>query len=72
MKLGGLRKRFPRLTVWGNVPSSLLQQGTTRQVKEECLRILDESEGTGYFQGCSNAIITGTPPENVETMFSVR
>ena len=72
MTMGELRKRFPRLVVWGNVPSSLLQQGTVRQVKEECHRILEESGGSGYFQGCSNAIITGTPPANVETMFSVR
>ncbi|MFZ4694538.1 MAG: uroporphyrinogen decarboxylase family protein [Verrucomicrobiia bacterium] len=72
MKLGDLRKRFPRLVVWGNVPSSLLQRGTVAQVKEECRRILDESGGTGYFQGCSNAIIIGTPPANVEAMFSVR
>ena len=72
MTMGELRKRFPRLVVWGNVSSSLLQQGTARQVKEESRRILDESGGSGYFQGCSNAIITGTPPENVEAMFSVR
>jgi len=72
MTLGELRRRFPGLVVWGNVSSSLLQQGTAWQVKEESRRILDESGGTGYFQGCSNAIITGTPPENVEAMFSVR
>ncbi|MEI8312796.1 MAG: uroporphyrinogen decarboxylase family protein [Verrucomicrobiota bacterium] len=72
MTMGELRKHFPRLVVWGNVSSSLLQQGTARQVKEESRRILDESGGTGYFQGCSNAIIVGTPPENVEAMFSVR
>jgi hypothetical protein len=72
MKLGELRKRFPRLVVWGNVPSSLLQRGTVRQVEEECRRILDESGGTGYFQGCSNAILIGTPPANVAAMFSIR
>lgn len=72
MTMGELRKRFPRLVVWGNVSSSLLQQGTAQQVKEESQRIVDESGGTGYFHGCSNAIIAGTPPENVEAMFSVR
>ncbi len=72
MTLGKLRKRFPGLVVWGNLSSSLLQNGTASQVKDEARRILGESGGTGYFQGCSNAIISGTPPENVEAMFSVR
>jgi uroporphyrinogen-III decarboxylase len=72
MKLGELRKRFPHLVVWDNVPSSLLQRGTARQVEEECRRILDESGGTGDFHGCSNPTIIGTPPKNIEAMFSVR
>ncbi len=72
MTMGELRRCYPGMIVWGNVSSSLLQQGTARQVKEESRRILEESGGTGYFHGCSNAIISGTPPENVEAMFSVR
>ena len=60
------------LVVWGNVSSAFLQRATAAQVKEECRRILGESGGTGCFQGCSNAILIGTPPANVEVMFSVR
>jgi hypothetical protein len=72
MRLGELREKFPRLVAWGNVSSAFLQRATPAQVREECRRILDESGGTGYFQACSNAILIGTPPANVEAMFSVR
>lgn len=72
MKVGDLRKRFPKLVVWGNVSSAFLQRATPSQVKEECRRIVGESGGTGCFQGCSNAILIGTPAANVEAMFSVR
>lgn len=72
MTVARLRKQFPKLVLWGNVASSFLQHATPPQVKEECRRILDETGGTGYFHGCSNAIVRGTPPANVEAMFSVR
>ncbi len=42
---------------------------TPAQVHDEVRRIIDESGGTGYFHGCSNAILQGTPLENVEAMF---
>ena len=72
MNLGELRHRFPHLVVWGNVSSPFLQRAGVQQVKEECRRIIDESGGTGYFHGCSNAIVRGTPPDNVAAMFSIR
>ena len=72
MTVGQLRKRFPKLTLWGQVSSNFLARATVQQVKDECRRILDESGGTGYFHGCSNAIVKGTPPENVIAMLEVR
>ncbi len=72
MTLAALRQRYPKLVVWGNLASSFLVKHDARQVRDEARRILDESEGRGYFQGCSNAIVHGTPPENVLAMFSVR
>jgi hypothetical protein len=67
-----VRCRFPRLVLWGNMSSSFVQNATAAEVREESRRIVAESGGTGYFQGCSNAIVKGTPPKNVEAMYSVR
>jgi uroporphyrinogen-III decarboxylase len=72
MTLGTIRKKFPKLVVWGNVSSSLLHHGTVEEVRIECERIREESGETAYFQGCSNLIMNGTPPENVEMMYSIR
>lgn len=72
MTVAKLRQRYPGLVIWGNMSSALLQRATPQQVRDESRRILDESGGVGYFHGCSNAIVNGTPPENVEAMFSIR
>ncbi|MBI4023497.1 MAG: hypothetical protein HY360_00855 [Verrucomicrobia bacterium] len=72
MKAADLRRRFPKLVLWGNISSSLLTRATVGEVKEESRRIIDESAGSRYFHGCSNAIVTGTPPRNVEAMFAAR
>ena len=72
MTVAAVRARFPRLVIWGNVSSSLLARGTSVQVREQAQAALAESGGRGYFQGCSNAIIQGTPVENVRAMFGVR
>ena len=72
MTVAAVRARFPRLVIWGNVSSSLLARGTPAQVRDQAQAALAESGGHGYFQGCSNAIIQGTPVENVRALFSVR
>ena len=72
MTLGALRRRYPALVVWGNVSSRFLAGATPAQVRDDAKRIIDESAGTGYFHGCSNAIIHGTPPASVEAMFNIR
>lgn len=70
MTVGSLRQQFPRLVVWGNVASNHLVEQSADQVRTEARACLDESGGTAYFHGPSNAILKGTPPANVEAMFS--
>ena len=72
MTVRALREQFPRLVIWGNISSSLLMQGSAQAVRQQAADILTEAERTGCFQGCSNAIVHGTPPENVVAMFAVR
>lgn len=72
MTVAEVRARFPQLVIWGNVSSSLLMHGTAHEVREQARAALTESGGQGYFQGCSNAIVQGTPVANVRAMFSVR
>jgi hypothetical protein len=72
MTLGKLRARFPRLVVWGNMSVSQLARQPLAWVKDEARRLVEESGGTAYFQGASNAIIKGTPIKNVEALFAAR
>ncbi|MCX6945262.1 MAG: hypothetical protein NT173_11000 [Opitutales bacterium] len=72
MTVAAVRARFPRLVIWSNVSSSLLMYGTAAEVRDQAQASLDEAEGRGYFQGCSNAIVHGTPVENVQAMMAVR
>jgi hypothetical protein len=46
--------------------------GTVKEVRAQAKAALSESGRRGYFQGCSNAIVQGTPAENVRAMFEVR
>ncbi len=72
MTVDAVRARFPRLVIWGNVSSSLLMHGTAEEVRAQAQATLTEAGGRGYFQGCSNAIVQGTPVENVRALFAVR
>jgi hypothetical protein len=71
MTAGELRRRYPKLVLWGNFSSSLLARATWQQVRDEARRIVEESGAGGYYHGCSNAILPGTPARNVEALFSV-
>ena len=71
MTMGAIRERFADLVIWGNVSSATMFHGTPQQVIDECKQIQDESGGHGYFHGCSNALVKGTPIANVEALFSV-
>jgi hypothetical protein len=72
MTVAAVRAKFPKMVIWGNVSSSLLMDASVPEVREQARAALAESGGTGYFQGCSNAIVHGTPVENVLAMLEVR
>ncbi len=66
-----VRAAFPELVIFGSVPcGGVLLRGTPRQVAETaeyCLR----AAGPRVVLGSSNAILHGTPPENVHALFEV-
>ena len=72
MTVAAVRARFPRLVIWGNVSSSLLMSGSAEEVAAQARTAVSEAEQRGYFQGCSNAIVQGTPVENVWAMMAER
>lgn len=72
MTVAAVRAKFPQLVIWGNVSSSLLARGTPAQVRAQAAAALAESGRRGYFQGCSNALIQGTPLANIRAMFAER
>jgi len=72
MTVGALRRRYPRLVCWGNMSVNQLARRSAQWVRDEARRIIDESGGTGYFHGPSNAVMRDVPVENVEAMFDVR
>ncbi len=70
MTIEALRQRYPELVIWGNMSSAKMHHESERWVREETARCLAESMGTRYFHGASNAIMQGTPVENVYAMFA--
>jgi hypothetical protein len=69
MDLARLRQTFPHLTLWGGINSETLHQGTVEEVRVETLTALEAAqEHTSMVIGCSNQIVAGTPPENIEVM----
>ena len=72
MELGKIRAKYPDLVVWTNVSADLLSRGTRQEVYDNSIQILEESDGHGYLHGCSNAILPGTPVENVLAMTEAR
>lgn len=72
MEMRTIRERYPNLVVWANVSADVLCRGSREQVYDHCTEILEGSGGRGYFHGCSNAVLPGTPPENVWAMMKAR
>lgn len=68
MTVGALRARYPGVIALGNVSSVTLATGSARQVREETRATLVESGGVDYVAGPSNAVVHGTPVENVWAM----
>lgn len=70
MDLGWLKKEYEHLTLWGNLSTHLLRVGTVEEVIKETKNCIDKAaEGGGYVFSISNAILHGTPPENVLAMY---
>jgi uroporphyrinogen-III decarboxylase len=67
-----IRRRYPNLVLWGTISADLLRRAAPDEVYRECRQIIADSGGKGYFHGCSNAVLPGTPPENVWTMMRAR
>ena len=72
MQMGRIRQRYPDLVVWANASADVLRRRSPAEVYDHCMQILKGSQGTGYFHGCSNAVLPGTPPENVWAMMRAR
>lgn len=69
MDLARLRETFPHLTLWGGINSETLHIGTVEDVRIETLTALEAAkEHTSMVIGCSNQLVAGTPPENIEIM----
>jgi hypothetical protein len=68
MAVGRIRARSENLIVLGNTSSVLLRMGTAAQVREDTRRQLEESGGRRFIPGPSNAIVHGTPVENIFAM----
>lgn len=71
MELGRLRQTFPHLTLWGGINSATLHRGTVEEVRVETVTALEAAQAhTSIVVGCSNQIVAGTPPENIEMMLN--
>ncbi|MEA1997634.1 MAG: uroporphyrinogen decarboxylase family protein, partial [Gemmatimonadota bacterium] len=69
MRLGELRKRFPRLTLFGNMDcGGALVFGTEQDVRKAARENLEETGGTGHIFGASNEVLPETPKENYLAM----
>lgn len=69
MDLRRLRRTFPRLTLWGGICSETLHRGSPEDVRAETLTALEAARELGSIVvGCSNQIVAGTPPRNLEVM----
>lgn len=68
MTVGEIHKKYPDLILLGNINSTTLSGGSVDEVREETRATLEESHGVNYIPGPSNAIVHGTPAENVYAM----
>lgn len=69
MALPKLRERYPDLVLLGNISSGLVHTGTPEQVRKATLECLELAKQKGRIVvGCSNAVVPGTPPANLEAM----
>jgi len=69
MDLATLRRRYPEITLIGNISSHTVHLGTREEVVRETRSSLQAAkEHRGIIVGISNAFVPGTPIENVEAV----
>ncbi len=69
MRLGELRREYPRLTLLGNLDcGGALVFGTEQDVRRTVRENLAETGGVGHVAGSSNAVMPETPPANFLAM----
>lgn len=69
MDLRRLRKRYPHLTLIGNISSHTLHRGTKKDVVRETRSCLNVAKEYGsVIVGCSNLIVSQTPEDNLLAM----
>jgi len=68
MRVEDIRRTNGNLIILGNTSSALLHGGSAQQVREDMRQQLEGALGTRFIPGPSNAIVHGTPPENVFAM----
>lgn len=68
MSVAKVRGAAPDLVVLGNVCSATLNLASEEEVREQVRATLHESGGSHYIAGPSNAIMPGTPVENIYAM----
>lgn len=68
MTVGSIRQKYPDLIILGNISSRTLCTESCEAVREETRCSLEESAGINYIPGPSNAVVHGTPVENVYAM----
>ncbi len=69
MRLKDLRRRFPKLTLLGNLDcGGALIFGTVDEVRAAVRENIEQTGGIGHILGSSNTIMPETPPENYLAM----
>ncbi len=69
MDLAELKKRYPKVAYWGNLPPAVVRDGTREEVLAACRHCIDAvKDDKRLILGASNAVLPGTPVENVYAM----
>jgi hypothetical protein len=68
MHFDEIRKRFPELVLIGNVSCDLLRRGAVEQIRQMALECI-EAAAPRVILASSNAILHGTPAENVFALY---
>jgi hypothetical protein len=68
MTVGRLRSRYPGVFILGNVSSAALSTCSEEEIRKVTRATLEEAGGSHYIAGPSNAVVHGTPVNNLLAM----